>query len=147
MEIVRRHLDLHGFTNQPDAVGIGLQKADVGVAIDGERVVGVSTSRGSEHLDRGIQGAETTTWVAGSRFNRSRRSLAADHWPDVGDDAAAAQHFAGVQGRDAESDVADVLVGGEIFIGQDESLHQEFLDAPIVKGGGCDSSFAFCSSW
>ena len=47
----------------------------------------------------------------------------ADNGPDVGDNATAAKNFAGVQRRDTESDMADVLMSGEILIGEDQSLH------------------------
>ena len=122
MEIVGRRFHFHGLANQPDAVGIGLQKADVGVAIDGEarggvgehqgvNVHGRNPGRGDDHVSGGIA------------LQSIAQILGVDHRPDVGDDAAAAKHLAGVQGRDAESNVADVLVGGEILVGEDQSLH------------------------
>ncbi len=126
VEIVGGHFHLHGFANQPDAVGIGLKKADVGVAIDGEAGGGVRQYQGlnvhRRHPGRGdddVGGRIALQSIA--------QVFGADHRPDVGDDAAAAKHLAGVQGRDAESDVADVLLGGEILIGEDQSLHLNVL--------------------
>ncbi len=39
--------------------------------------------------------------------------------PNIGLDAVTAQHLRGVQGRDAEADVADIPTGGKILVGKD----------------------------
>ena len=42
----------------------------------------------------------------------------AEDRPDLGLDTFAAQHFGSIDRRDAQADVADVAIGGKVFIGK-----------------------------
>ena len=97
MEIVGGRFHLHCLANQPHAVGISLKKADVGVAIDGETRGGVR-----HHQAADIDGRHPRSGYDNVRGRIALHSIAqvlgADHRPDVGDDAPAAEHFAGIEG-------------------------------------------------
>ena len=123
MEVVGGRLHFHGLANQPHAVGIGLQETDVRMAIHGEARGGV---REHQRLNVGRRnpGGGNDNVGGGIALQTSGEIFRVHNGPDVGDDARAPQDLAGIQCRHAEPDVADVLVGGEILIGQDETLHQ-----------------------
>ena len=53
--------------------------------------------------------------------------------PHLGRNTGPAKHLQSIDGRHAETDVADVFVGREILIGQNDSLYQlaPILAAPL----------------
>jgi hypothetical protein len=121
MEIVRRGFDLHRLANQPHAVRIRLQEADVRVAIDGKAGGGV---RGHQRLNvHGWNPRRGNDDVCGGiALQSAAQVLRADNRPNISDDVGSAQNFAGVQRCNAKSDVADVLMSSKILVGEDESL-------------------------
>src|SRR5215469_15551833 len=76
----------------------------------------MASERGNHHVAGGLFAQPL------QQFRRAHKLATHFHC-----DALAPQYLASVRSRNAQPDVADVFVRGEILVGEDETLHGEFF--------------------